>query len=393
MRNGWEMVRLAEVSTRTIGRTPPRKEARYWTADPSERPFCTIADMRGRFVSGGSEGVTDLAEREGKAKRVPAGSLLLSFKLSIGKVGFTDRDVFPNEAIAWIQPSPMITQPFLALALESVDWDSLGGRAVKGKTLNSGSLDAVQLPLPPLVEQRRLVDLIGAIDDVIEEARAAHDSLLAVVESVRDHDIWRKTTEVRLAEICSIDGVMVNPTQDEYADLPHLGGERIVSGTGDLVGVQTAAEDGVTSGKYLFGPEHIVYSKIRPNLRKVVRPGMRGLCSADAYPILPARGVHPAFLQHLLLSQEFTRRVTSMSTRTKMPKVNRTELMSVLVPSASADEQERIGSVLSVLDDARRETKAYEDEVRSLRETVFAHLLSGEHEIPESYDELIEEVA
>lgn len=166
MRDGWRETTLGEVASRVIGRTPKRRESRYWTNDLS-LPFFTIADMQDRRVTTGREGVTQQAVEEGQAKRVPAGSLLLSFKLSIGKVVITDRDVFPNEAIAWIRPTADVNRDYLALALESVKWNDLGGRAVKGKTMNSASLDAVPLVLPPLDEQRRIVDLIGALDRVI----------------------------------------------------------------------------------------------------------------------------------------------------------------------------------------------------------------------------------
>ena len=85
MSDGWEATTLGEVADLIVGRTPPRKDERYWTVD-LERPFCTIADMGAIDVLPEREGVTEAAEIEGKAKRVPAGSLLMSFKLTIGRV-------------------------------------------------------------------------------------------------------------------------------------------------------------------------------------------------------------------------------------------------------------------------------------------------------------------
>src|SRR6185437_1880123 len=80
----WKQMHLGEIADLTICRTPPRKEASYWTSD-LERPFCSIAELGGRSpIDPVTEGVTEAAERDGKAKRVPAGSLLMTFKLSIG---------------------------------------------------------------------------------------------------------------------------------------------------------------------------------------------------------------------------------------------------------------------------------------------------------------------
>ncbi len=116
----WAKKTLGEVAEITIGKTPPRKDPRYWTSD-LERPFCTIADMDGRLIDPKREGVTALAESEGKAKRFPAGALLMSFKLTIGRIGFAAQDIFPNEAIAWLcTKSPNLDERFLALWLASI---------------------------------------------------------------------------------------------------------------------------------------------------------------------------------------------------------------------------------------------------------------------------------
>ena len=71
-------VELGEIAELRIGKTPPRKEKQYWTEDLS-RPFCTIKDMQSKWISPKVEGVTKLAEDEGKARRIPAGSLVMSF--------------------------------------------------------------------------------------------------------------------------------------------------------------------------------------------------------------------------------------------------------------------------------------------------------------------------
>ena len=191
----WPRATLGEVAQRTIGRTPPRKQARYWTEDLTN-PFCTIKAMQNRSGMVFSEGVTEDAIADGVAKLAPRGSLLLSFKLSVGRVRFASEDVFFNEAIAWIRPNEaLIGKSFLALALEQVDWESLGSRAVKGKTLNSKSLDAVPLALPPLHEQQRIVDSVTMIDSVeatsataLDRLRELRSSMLGVLLS-GEHEI------------------------------------------------------------------------------------------------------------------------------------------------------------------------------------------------------------
>ena len=174
---GWKETTLGEVAILSIGRTPSRANAKYWT-DDLRYPFCTIADMAEKQISPSREGVTQAAIDDGKARHVRAGSLLMSFKLTIGRVGFAAVDLFPNEAIVAITPGPSrSTREFLYFWLGSHDLTEGSGRAVKGATLNSASLAAIRLLLPPLTEQKRIVDVIGTVDGAIAGAdRAAEDA-------------------------------------------------------------------------------------------------------------------------------------------------------------------------------------------------------------------------
>lgn len=251
----------------------------------------------------------------------------------------------------------------------------------------------VPVRVPPLDEQRRIVDLIGALDDTIAAADTGYTHLLTATELMRDADFSPVIdVSVTLDQLCSVDGSLVDPT-GALAELPHVGAERIVSGTGDLVGVVSAREDGVTSGKYRFDDRHVIYSKIRPNLRKVALPGGLGLCSADAYPLLGRDGIPRRYLQQLLLSRAFTEAATSRSGRTKMPKINRTELMSIEVRSHSVEEMAGLADKYDALTEARQALLRHTTSLGDLRSNLLTALLSGEHPIPEAYDELMEELA
>ena len=180
----WRFARLGDVSTLQIGRTPPRGEAKYWSTD-LERPFCTIADMYGRHCRPVREGVTELAEQEGKAKRMSAGTLLMSFKLTIGRVAFADCDLFPNEAIVSILPDRrVVTAEFLYYFLGSQDLTRESGQAVKGKTLNGASLRSIEVVLPSLEEQQEIVNLMDAVERQIESVDSQRDAALKLRSGV-----------------------------------------------------------------------------------------------------------------------------------------------------------------------------------------------------------------
>ena len=87
----------------------------------------------------------------------------------------------------------------------------------------------------------------------------------------------------RFSEIATIQSNLVSPAN--YPDLPHIAPNNIEKGTGKLLEYTTVAQDGVISSKHYFYPGQLLYSKIRPNLSKVVIASFEGLCSADMYPI------------------------------------------------------------------------------------------------------------
>ena len=384
MRDGWERTTLGQIANLTIGRTPPRDDPGYWTHDLA-RPFCTIADMTSSEVMPTREGVTELAEADGKAKRFKAGTLLMSFKLTIGRVGFAAVDLFPNEAIVGIEPGhPGVDPHYLAVWLESRDLSAGSGRAVKGNTLNGPALRAIEVRLPSLTQQRRITQLLSEFDRYISTAKTVGDTAETALDLLRGQLVWTGAALVPLSDMCSIESGLVDPGLTP--DLPHIGIERIESGTGRLLDVQSAAADGVTSSKFLYNENDVIYSKISPNLRKATFPRQSGLCSSDAYPLRPKVATDPRFLLHLLLSVGFTTAAVARSGGTKMPRINRTELFDILVPQPPLHDQRRIGVMLTDLADFRDRCVTARGRAIGLRSRLLADLTSGTHEIPDSYD-------
>ncbi|MEZ5963088.1 MAG: restriction endonuclease subunit S [Planctomycetota bacterium] len=144
---------------------------------------------------------------------------------------------------------------------------------------------------------------------------------------------------VTLADVCSIEARLVDPKLDEHADRVHIGGANIISSSGQLANLQTAREEGLKSPKFYFDPEDVLYSKIRPYLRKVTWPQTAGLCSADIYPLRPGKRIRHRYLQYLLLSDQFTSYAVRVSNRAGMPKVNREQLFAFEFELPDLDEQ------------------------------------------------------
>ena len=110
----------------------------------------------------------------------------------------------------------------------------------------------------------------------------------------------------KLKDVLSIVSGQVDPKSEPYIDMPHVGGENMESNTNRLIKIQTPRELGLKSGKYLFRPDDVLYSKIRPYLNKVVIPHFEGICSADIYPLrVKENEIEQNFLAYLLRLQFF----------------------------------------------------------------------------------------
>ena len=215
---------------------------------------------------------------------------------------------------------------------------NLRGSTARRRNLPTPVLLAYTVPLPDVSEQKFILNVIRKSRQIInnrsKELQKLDELVKArFVELFGDLKTNPKSWKVvPFSEFAEIDGNMTTD-YEKYADYPHIGIDSIEKGTGELKGYRTVREDGIISGKYLFTPQHIIYSKIRPNLNKVALPSFNGLCSADAYPILPnSQNCNRVFLATAMRSEYFLEYILQFSSRTNLPKVNRKEISGFHMP-------------------------------------------------------------
>lgn len=175
----WKWGRFGELVFFNIGKTPPRAEAQWWGTDV---PWVSIADMpeSGHILST-KERVTSAAISEKFAGRTAkAGTLLMSFKLTVGRVSILDVDAVHNEAIISIYPyadKETIIRDYLFEILPLTSQSGESKNAIKGKTLNNTSISNLLIPLPPLAEQKRIVAKIEELLPLIDRYEKAWSRL------------------------------------------------------------------------------------------------------------------------------------------------------------------------------------------------------------------------
>ncbi len=152
-----------------LGKTPPRGKAVYWKQ--GKYPWVSISDMTQHGV------VTDTAERVSqeaydnifRGKLVPEGSLLMSFKLTIGRMSRLGVPAFHNEAIISFKPdSNVISEDYLRYYLAQINYKDYQDTAIKGQTLNKGKLNELEIAFPPLPEQKKIAHALSTVRRAIE---------------------------------------------------------------------------------------------------------------------------------------------------------------------------------------------------------------------------------
>ena len=165
-----EYVEISKVIDIELGKTPSRNNTDYWNG---KNTWITIADMTQKYIEESKEKITDIAIKNTKIKKVPQNTVIMSFKLSIGKRAITKAEVYTNEAIAafHIKDLKSLIPEYLYYALESVDFLRYTDKAVKGKTLNKEKLKKIRIPIFSLSVQLKISEILNKIQKIIENKR------------------------------------------------------------------------------------------------------------------------------------------------------------------------------------------------------------------------------
>ncbi len=174
----------------------------------------------------------------------------------------------------------------------------------------------------------------------------------------------------------------VDPRNEPYSSMVLVAPDHIEEGTGRLLKKETASEQGAISGKYHFKQGDIVYSKIRPYLRKAILADFEGLCSADMYPLTAEKDVCSAFLLPVLLGHHFSSFAATVSARSGIPKINREELAQYKVTLPPLAEQRAIAEALSDVDALVGALEGLIAKRRDLKQAAMQQLLTGQKRLP-----------
>jgi len=402
MRDGWETVRVSDVATVVGGGTPKSGVETYWGGDV---PWLTPKDLSqkpARYTSSGERSITEAGLKASGARLLPAGSVLLTSRAPVGYVTVASTPIATNQGFkSLVLKDGQVPEFWYYLLGHSTEFLRAHSGGSTFAELSGSALKTLEFTIPPVLQQRRIVNLIGAVDDAIEAADDAADAsdflwwhLAAAME-----EAVRSVKTVALGVIADISGGLTKNKKDfegdDLVEVPYLrvaNVHRRYLNLHDVALIKTTASK-AESLRLLPGDVLLNEGGDRDKLgRGAVWEGQIEGCIHQNHVFrarLRRADYVPAFVS--AWSNSFGQRwfETFGTQTTGIASINKATLSRFPVPELPLVEQvkwaELLGQTLTQHDLQRRVSES----LRVLRSELLSALLSSGYTIPESYDDLI----
>ena len=312
-KNEWKKVKLGDVFNLQMGKTPLRENKLYW--DKGEYHWISISDMNfsEKYISSTKEKITELAVKKSGIKIIPKNTVIMSFKLSIGKVKIVNEDIYSNEAIMAFIPKTnnFIDENFLYYSLKGVRWNEGINKAVKGLTLNKALISQKEIFLPNLAIQKEIATNLDSIADFLELRRKQLNYLKELNKSlfttmfgdplVNDKNEWKFYKIKNVGKIIS--GSTPSTNISKYWNGEHLWITPAELNDNSFIVNSTERKLtylGVKNSSLIELPIGTVLLSSRAPIGKVAIVGKKMFCNQGFKNIIPNKEVNSVYLYYIL---------------------------------------------------------------------------------------------
>lgn len=369
---------LDELFDLQMGKTPSRNNSAYWNNGSND--WISIGDLSGfgKYVGETKEQLTDLAVSESGIKSIPVDTVVMSFKLSIGKLAITTEEIYSNEAImAFIDKEiEKIYPDYLYYLLLSKDWNEGTNKAVMGKTLNKATLSKVKIKLHEFSEQEEIVLVLDKVNKLLTLRKQQLEDLDNLIKSrfvEMFGDLFLNTMkwdEKTVDELCIEIVDCVNrtaPLSDNQTPYKMIRTSNIQNGKIDSINVNCVEKDVYEKWIRRLKPEKgdVLFTREAPT-------GNVGLVEDNEKIFLGQRIMHyrpnqefinPYYLVMSLMSTDIDRQINKISTGSTVKHLSVDECKKFIIKLPPVDLQNQFATFVQQVDKLKVEVQ------KSLNET------------------------
>jgi restriction endonuclease S subunit len=400
MKTNWQIKKLDEICDILIGGTPSRGVVDYWKE--GTLPWVSIRDMsrEGSVINNTNEKITEKGAKESNVKLIPKGSLLFSFKLSIGKLAVAGFDLYTNEAIAAlvIKDKEQLDRNFLHYYISQMVFDDVT-TAVKGSTLNKNKIKNLEIPLPPLEIQNEIVTKLDEKFAKLHEAKKLREEVLLDTEKILSqtlHEIFDEGRKNGWEEVKIIDTANISPAKSEIKDFSNDTAISFIPMSSvdeysQAIKEQEERKLGeVRKGYTYFKKGDIILAKVTPcmeNGKIAISDNLKnevGFGSSEFHVIRADKKLlNPKYLYQILRQKDFREvAVTKMTGTSGLKRVPKEFIENYKIMLPSLEEQEEIVNKLDGLSEKiktlRELQKSQLEDLKLLEKAYLKEAFNGE---------------
>jgi restriction endonuclease S subunit len=395
MRDGWIETSLEEIAEVVGGGTPSTAISEYWDGNIVWLTPTEITSQDGKIVSDSIRKITDLGFKNSGAQMLKKDSVILTSRASVGYVALSGKDLCTNQGFQSLVPKQSVLAKFLMFWIQQnrSEFESRSAGSTF-KEISKSNVKSIKLQLPPLPEQKRIIDLISSVDSYaealqqqLESAKRSRNAVLHELLTAGGDD-WEYKT---LSDICEVrDGTHDSP-KPSHEGFALVTSKNIKDGKLDL------------ESAYLISPQDYIEVNKRSKVEQfnllismigtigevIVIEDKPNFAIKNVGLLKSTEPILSRYLCHYLGSQLGKNAISLSVSGSTQKFISLGKLRGLPVLYPPRENQKAIVEAMSLFDQQISKNLEVAARIKNLRSSMLSDLLSGEHQIPDSYDKVI----
>ena len=367
---------LEELFDLQMGKTPSRNNPKYWNTEDNK--WIAIGDLSkcGKYISDTKEYLSDQAVKDSGISLIPKNTVIMSFKLSIGKTAITKEAMYSNEAIMSFRDKGIVEliPDYIYYLFKAKDWDEGTNKAVMGKTLNKATLSKVKINVTDITQQKEIVEILDKVNDVIEARKRELEELDNLIKSrfvdmFGDYDLSHNKNEWKpISQVGKVVGGATPKTNvEEYWDGEYrwITPAELDSDSGYIYdSVRKLTLAGIESCSLQEMPIGTVILSSRAPIGKVAIAGKTFYCNQGFKNIICSEEIVPRYLYTILLLN--TKHLNSLGRGATFKEISKSIVESIRIPVPPVEEQRTFEEFVNKVDKLKFEVQKSLEEAQIL---------------------------